>query len=269
MPQRVRLPALPARLLADEYDAAQERGEVKTVGNPSIVPDGNNRASVADLGLTRKEVHDTRMREKAAGHRPGQKPAAGQRKAAGPDLNTPAGFRPSWGFSVASEVTALVPHDTARMPLEFLFSPCTIRRPDRVSQTLPSLPQPITGGSIMDDSIDTTRRRRRGWNPDALDVRQLAALYETYTQAYLAFIGLINRPISDGELERLACRELGVLTNRRRFIAAHCQRRQPTDETEAGLLAEILVQESESAEDWDLAARAIATVEALRQVRAA
>ena len=52
--------------LADEYDAAQERGEAKTVGQPNkrIVPNGNNNwdriATIEDLGLRRKEIHEAR-----------------------------------------------------------------------------------------------------------------------------------------------------------------------------------------------------------------
>ena len=48
--------------LADEYNAAQERGEIAKVGQPSIVPDGNNKpATSADVGLSRKEIHDARQ----------------------------------------------------------------------------------------------------------------------------------------------------------------------------------------------------------------
>lgn len=46
-------------LLADEYDAAQERGEVSS-GRPKTLPDGNTSATVADIGLTSKEVHEAR-----------------------------------------------------------------------------------------------------------------------------------------------------------------------------------------------------------------
>lgn len=50
------------RRLADEYDAAQDRGEVAKVGQPSIVPVGNNKpATAADIGLDRKEIHDARQ----------------------------------------------------------------------------------------------------------------------------------------------------------------------------------------------------------------
>jgi hypothetical protein len=49
------------RRLADEYDAAQERGEVvgPRGGGDSTVP-VRNAATAADLGLTRKEIHDAR-----------------------------------------------------------------------------------------------------------------------------------------------------------------------------------------------------------------
>jgi len=49
------------RKLADEYDAAQERGEVATVGNPAIVPNGNNKATSAEIGISRKDIHEARM----------------------------------------------------------------------------------------------------------------------------------------------------------------------------------------------------------------
>jgi hypothetical protein len=56
------------RRLADEYDAAQERGEVKTVGN---VPRQNNKPSVADLGLSRKQIHEAREIRDAEQAEPG------------------------------------------------------------------------------------------------------------------------------------------------------------------------------------------------------
>ena len=46
------------RRLADEYDAAQERGEVRGHGNRSDIPKQN--ITVKDTGLTSKQVHDTR-----------------------------------------------------------------------------------------------------------------------------------------------------------------------------------------------------------------
>lgn len=59
------------RKLADEYDAAQERGEVATVGNPAIVPDGNNKATAADIGISRKDIHEARMIRDAEEASPG------------------------------------------------------------------------------------------------------------------------------------------------------------------------------------------------------
>jgi hypothetical protein len=52
--------ALAKRRLADEYDAAQERGEVATVGKPVNVPDGNNKPTATDIGLKRKDIHEAR-----------------------------------------------------------------------------------------------------------------------------------------------------------------------------------------------------------------
>ena len=58
--------ALAKRRLADEYDAAQERGEVATrQNNPGTgghVPDGNMPpATAADLGISRKDIHEARV----------------------------------------------------------------------------------------------------------------------------------------------------------------------------------------------------------------
>jgi hypothetical protein len=50
------------RWLADEYDAAQERGEVATRGGEGSGREHSPAApTAADLGLTRKEVHDARQ----------------------------------------------------------------------------------------------------------------------------------------------------------------------------------------------------------------
>jgi hypothetical protein len=46
--------------LANEYDAAQERGEINKAGKPAIIPGGNNKASVAEAGLKPKEIHEAR-----------------------------------------------------------------------------------------------------------------------------------------------------------------------------------------------------------------
>jgi hypothetical protein len=48
--------------LADEYDAAQERGEVAKQGGARNfkVPNENFETTTADIGLTRKQVHEAR-----------------------------------------------------------------------------------------------------------------------------------------------------------------------------------------------------------------
>ena len=46
--------------IADEYDAAQERGEIKKAGNP-IVSSGEQLPGPADLGLSRKHIHNARI----------------------------------------------------------------------------------------------------------------------------------------------------------------------------------------------------------------
>jgi hypothetical protein len=47
--------------LAEEYDAAQERGEVKRNGGDRSSVDDRNTASAADLGLRRDEIHEARQ----------------------------------------------------------------------------------------------------------------------------------------------------------------------------------------------------------------
>lgn len=53
--------ALAKRRLADEYDAAQERGEVATQGKPVNIPDGNVLPTAAEIGLTAKDIHEARQ----------------------------------------------------------------------------------------------------------------------------------------------------------------------------------------------------------------
>ena len=60
------------RRLADEYDAAQERGEISVRGqHGSHVPDGNMRGTVEDIGLTRKAIHEARQIRDAEAADPG------------------------------------------------------------------------------------------------------------------------------------------------------------------------------------------------------
>lgn len=57
------------RRLADEYDAAQERGEVvgPKGGGDSTVPK-RNAATSKDIGLSRKEIHEARSIRDAFPH---------------------------------------------------------------------------------------------------------------------------------------------------------------------------------------------------------
>lgn len=57
------------RRLADEYDAAQERGEVRTQGG-----DQTSKAefcSAADIGLSHKDIHEARQIRDAEEANPG------------------------------------------------------------------------------------------------------------------------------------------------------------------------------------------------------
>jgi hypothetical protein len=50
------------RRLADEYDAAQERGEVARNGdNRTSVPKQNSKPTAKDIGLSRKDIHEARI----------------------------------------------------------------------------------------------------------------------------------------------------------------------------------------------------------------
>lgn len=58
--------------LADEYDAAQDRGEVATDGRPKTVSDGNGiKPTAADIGLSRKDIHEARILRDAEQESPG------------------------------------------------------------------------------------------------------------------------------------------------------------------------------------------------------
>jgi hypothetical protein len=54
---------------ADEYDAAQERGEVRGHGNKSDIPKQN--ITVKDIGLTSKQIHEARSVRDAEKNDPG------------------------------------------------------------------------------------------------------------------------------------------------------------------------------------------------------
>lgn len=50
--------SLAKRRLADEYDAAQDRGEVRVNGERSF--SGSEKVGPADIGLTGKDIHEAR-----------------------------------------------------------------------------------------------------------------------------------------------------------------------------------------------------------------
>jgi hypothetical protein len=62
-PEALVIQAQAKRRLADEYDAAQDRGEVASGrdGPGAGVSNGNAKATVAEIGITRKEIHDARL----------------------------------------------------------------------------------------------------------------------------------------------------------------------------------------------------------------
>lgn len=58
------------RRLADEYDAAQERGEVRRPNNEKTTS-GVEAVSVSDIGLTHKDIHEARIIRDAERNEPG------------------------------------------------------------------------------------------------------------------------------------------------------------------------------------------------------
>jgi hypothetical protein len=62
--------AMAKRRLADEYDAAQERGEVKAPNNAKTTSNAE-AVSASDVGLTHKEVHEARQIRDAEEAEPG------------------------------------------------------------------------------------------------------------------------------------------------------------------------------------------------------
>lgn len=65
--------AMAKRRLAGEYDAAQLRGEVGQEGRPKTVPNENGitPATAADVGLSRKDIHEAREIRDAEDAHPG------------------------------------------------------------------------------------------------------------------------------------------------------------------------------------------------------
>jgi len=60
------------RRLADEYDAAQERGEVaRNGGDRTSVPDGNAAPTASDIGFTRRAIMEARQIRDAEARDPG------------------------------------------------------------------------------------------------------------------------------------------------------------------------------------------------------
>lgn len=89
------------RRLADEYDAAQDRGEVATRADQNLLPE-QKKVSVAEIGLTHKDIHEARIIRDAEEADPGivrrtldEKLAAGEEptKAALREVVTEAAMR--------------------------------------------------------------------------------------------------------------------------------------------------------------------------------
>lgn len=58
------------RRLADEYDGAQDRGEIAK-GRPKTIPDGNTLPTAAEIGVSSKEIMDARQIRDAIAANPG------------------------------------------------------------------------------------------------------------------------------------------------------------------------------------------------------
>ncbi|MBN9457475.1 MAG: hypothetical protein J0I54_12675 [Bosea sp.] len=70
----IEIEAQAKRRLADEYDAAQKLGEVgQRTGRPKVVPEQNDLTppSAAEVGFTRKQIHEARQIRDAEAALPG------------------------------------------------------------------------------------------------------------------------------------------------------------------------------------------------------
>ena len=56
--------------LAEEYDAAQDRGEVATRADQNLLPE-EKKVSATDLNLTHKDIHEARKMRDAEREEPG------------------------------------------------------------------------------------------------------------------------------------------------------------------------------------------------------
>lgn len=113
--------AMAKRRLADEYDAAQDRGEVQTRGG-----DGNSKAELptaADIGLTGKDVHEARQIRAAEQAQPGIVRATLDAALDAGEGPTKADVRRATGLaaylSVPLQGKALFSADVTRYPAEF------------------------------------------------------------------------------------------------------------------------------------------------------
>jgi len=64
-------PSAARRRRADEYDAAQKRGEVRSASDRHSNSPTETKASLSDLGLTGKEIHEARQLRDAEREDPG------------------------------------------------------------------------------------------------------------------------------------------------------------------------------------------------------
>lgn len=92
--------------LADEYDAAQERGEVRTRADNQLVAD-DNKLSSADLGLRRDQIHEARQLRDAEAADPGRAERVLSDMADRGQEPTKAAFRREMGAARPSGVSGL------------------------------------------------------------------------------------------------------------------------------------------------------------------
>jgi hypothetical protein len=106
--------------LADEYDAAQERGEVAMSGQRSdLVADGNEvKPTTADLGIRRDEIHEARKLRDAEAAAPGKIEAAADALIARGEEPTKAALRREV-VGVEKPVGAKEPDQNAKLRAEF------------------------------------------------------------------------------------------------------------------------------------------------------
>lgn len=133
------------RRLADEYDAAQARGDIAGEGRPKTVSDGNSIPTAADMGLNRKDIYEGRLIREAEEADPGV-----VRRTL--DQRIKAGQEPTKA-SLRQALRGYVPEPALCIPEQSLWFWGRLRDFDEeavLDATAPELLDPMTDGMRQD-----------------------------------------------------------------------------------------------------------------------